>query len=79
MVGIFGEFDVWLRTTVIFIIGLICTQFKELQIDVFWPILMAYFICLVFHTFYKIVRKMQKYKYSIADFGKKIISYEISV
>lgn len=46
-------------------------MFKSIEIDVFWPLLMFYFVVLVSYTVHKIVRKMQKYKYSLSDFSKK--------
>lgn len=32
---------------------------------------MLYFVLLVGHTVYKIIKKMQRYKYSLSDFNKK--------
>lgn len=46
-------------------------MFKAIEIDVFWPLLMFYFVVLVSYTVHKIAKKMQKYNYSISDFTKK--------
>lgn len=32
---------------------------------------MVYFVVLVCYTIQKIIRKMEKYRYSVSDFGKK--------
>ena len=41
-----------------------------LQIDVFWPLLLIYFLVLVVYTLQKILKTMQKHRYSAADFQK---------
>ena len=66
-----GEYGVWLRVTFAFSLGLICTCFKLLQIDVFWPLLVIYFVILLGYTIVKILRQMRKHSYSWTDFYKK--------
>ena len=63
----------WERIMITFLVGLICTMFKAIEIDVFWPLLLVYFIGVVVYTLQKIIKKMKKYQYSISDFGKKPI------
>ena len=41
-----------------------------LQIDVFWPLLLLYFAGLALYTISKILRTMDRYRYSLADFQK---------
>ena len=61
----------WERMLVAFLVGLVCTLFKAMEIDVFWPLLMVYFVGLLIYTVQKIVKKMKKYRYSLSDFTKK--------
>ena len=56
--------------------GIVCTFFKKIEIDVFWPLLMVYFVVLVCYTIQKIIKKMEKYRYSIASFPKKPIPFD---
>ena len=51
--------------------GLICSYFKMLEIDVFWPLLLIYFVGLAAYTIMKIVRSMRKYNYGLNDFHKQ--------
>lgn len=53
--------------------GHICTCFKMIEIDAFWPLLFVYFIVLVCYTIHKIVTKMGKYRYTFEDFVKKTV------
>lgn len=66
-----SESQIWERITFAFLLGIVCTMFKAIEIDVFWPLLMFYFVVLVSYTVHKIAKKMQKYNYSISDFTKK--------
>lgn len=66
-----SESQIWERITFAFILGIMCTMFKAIEIDVFWPLLMFYFVVLVSYTVQKIIRKMHKYRYSLSDFNKK--------
>ena len=53
--------------------GTVCTYFKMIEIDVFWPLLLVYFIVLACYTIQKILRTMETYKYGLADFQKQPI------
>ncbi len=50
--------------------GTLCSRFKSLQIEVFWPMLMLYFLVLVCYTIHKIITKMDKYKFGPQHFAK---------
>lgn len=63
--------------TFAFVLGIICTLFKAIEIEVFWPLLMLYFVILVGYTLNKIVKKMNKYRYTLSDFHKKVQNLEI--
>lgn len=71
MVSSLSESQIWERITFAFLLGILCTMFKAIEIDVFWPLLMFYFVVLVSYTVQKIIRKMHKYRYSLSDFNKK--------
>lgn len=64
------EFVFWYTTTKSVMIGMICTLFPILDIPVFWPILLIYFILLVILTLRKQIRHMIKYNYLPWDAGK---------
>ena len=66
-----SEIQIWERTSIAFSLGLICSYFKMLEIDVFWPLLLFYFVALALYTVLKIVRTMRKYQYGLADFHKQ--------
>ena len=66
-----SELQIWERVSFAFTMGIVCTFFKQMEIDVFWPLLMVYFVVLVCYTIQKIIKKMEKYRYSISDFIKK--------
>lgn len=51
--------------------GSICTCFKLLEIDVFWPMLVVYFLLLACYTVKKVIRQMVKHNYGLDDFVKK--------
>jgi hypothetical protein len=63
--------DIWERATFAFVLGLICTYFKMIQIDVFWPLLLVYFVVLACYTIQKVLKTMEKYKYGLSDFQKQ--------
>lgn len=64
------EFVFWYTTTKSIMIGMICTLFSILDIPVFWPILLIYFILLVIFTLRKQIMHMIKYNYLPWDAGK---------
>jgi hypothetical protein len=53
---------------------MICTFIPFLDIPVFWPILLMYFVILTAVTMKRQIRHMIKYKYIPFDFGKKSYS-----
>ncbi|KAJ3081854.1 hypothetical protein HK102_002096 [Quaeritorhiza haematococci] len=65
------EFKFWYAATRAFVIAFICTLFKFLDIPVFWPILLLYFLVLFGLTMKRQIRHMIKYKYMPWDYGKK--------
>jgi hypothetical protein len=67
------EQAIWVRATTAFTLGAICSYFKMLKIDVFWPLLLLYFLGLAFYTLFKILKTMDKYRYNLSDFKKGTI------
>jgi hypothetical protein len=65
------EFKFWVSTTRATVIGLACTLFDALDIPVFWPILLIYFIVLFVVTMKRQIRHMIKYRYVPFTVGKK--------
>ncbi|ODV96332.1 hypothetical protein PACTADRAFT_49692 [Pachysolen tannophilus NRRL Y-2460] len=65
------EFKFWYNATWATILALFSTLFKFLDIPVFWPILLMYFIILFTLTMKKQIQHMIKYKYIPWDLGKK--------
>lgn len=55
-----------------FLIGLTATLFPFLDIPVFWPILLMYWLVLVGITMRRQIKHMIKYKYLPFDFGKQV-------
>lgn len=68
-----NEIQIWERSTIAFLLGLTCSYFKMLEIDVFWPLLLFYFVVLAFYTILKILKTMRKYQYDLSDFKKQPI------
>mmetsp|Transcript_2263 Transcript_2263/g.8067 ORF Transcript_2263/g.8067 Transcript_2263/m.8067 type:complete len:199 (+) Transcript_2263:150-746(+) len=64
------EFKFWLSATKAFLVALFCTFFRVLDIPVFWPILLIYFIALFCMTMRKQIQHMVKHKYIPFSFGK---------
>lgn len=58
-----NEFKFWLLSTRAIIISILCTFFPILDIPVFWPLLLFYFICLFFATMKQQIKNMIKFKY----------------
>jgi len=65
------EFKFWYTATKSIVIGIICTFFPVLDLPVFWPILLMYFLLLVFITMKERVKHMIKYKYVPWSAGKQ--------
>lgn len=66
-----SEMDVWGRTNIALLAGLTCVYFKMLEIEVFWPMLLIYFLILAAFTIKRILKTMQRHKYSLNDFRKQ--------
>ena len=65
------EFKFWYNAISSLLIGLACTIFSFLDIPVFWPILLMYFVILFALTMRRQIQHMIKYKYLPFDIGKK--------
>lgn len=65
------EFRFWYNAAWATSMGLLATLFPWLDIPVFWPILLFYFILLTVVTLRRQIAHMIKYKYVPFDFGKK--------
>ena len=64
------EFKFWYTTYKSLIISLLCTCFEVLDIPVFWPILVMYFITLFVVTMKRQIRHMIKHRYVPFSYGK---------
>lgn len=58
-----NEFKFWLNSTRAILISILCTFFPFLDIPVFWPLLLFYFMCLFFATMKEQVKNMIRFKY----------------
>ncbi|GKU99192.1 hypothetical protein SLE2022_360900 [Rubroshorea leprosula] len=65
------EFKFWYAITKAFIVAFLMTFFSVLDVPVFWPILLCYWIFLFFLTMKRQILHMIKYKYVPLDLGKK--------
>lgn len=65
------EFKFWFWTTRAFLIAFFCTFVPFLDIPVFWPILLLYFVLLFALTMRRQIKHMIKYRYIPFDIGKK--------
>ncbi|KAJ7953028.1 Protein RER1 [Quillaja saponaria] len=65
------EFKFWYSITKAFIVAFVLTFFPILDIPVFWPILLFYWILLVTLTMKRQILHMIKYKYVPFDVGKQ--------
>ncbi|GIX62147.1 RER1, putative [Babesia caballi] len=66
-----NEFTFWLCAIRSTYIVLACAQFEFLDLPVFWPLLLLYFVVLFLATMRQQVENMIKYKYIPFNFGKK--------
>jgi hypothetical protein len=64
------EFKFWYSFTKAIIFAMICTFFEALNIPVFWPILVMYFIILFTLTMKRQIKHMIKYRYLPFSHGK---------
>ncbi|KAB2036607.1 hypothetical protein ES319_D03G013400v1 [Gossypium barbadense] len=65
------EFKFWYAITKAFVVAFVLTFFSMLDVPVFWPILLCYWIFLFFLTMKRQILHMIKYKYVPFDIGKQ--------
>ncbi|XP_074565279.1 protein RER1B-like [Curcuma longa] len=65
------EFKFWYSVTKAFCVAFVMTFFSVLDVPVFWPILMFYWIVLFFLTMKRQIVHMIKYKYVPFSIGKQ--------
>ncbi|ORX82314.1 retrieval of early ER protein Rer1 [Basidiobolus meristosporus CBS 931.73] len=65
------EFKFWYSATRATLIALFCSLFTALDLPVFWPILLLYFIILFVFTMKRQIQHMIKYRYLPFTTGKK--------
>lgn len=65
------EFKFWYSAVKAITVAMICTCFDALNIPVFWPILVMYFILLFVITMKRQIKHMLRYKYLPFSHGKK--------
>jgi len=65
------EFDFWKSSTRAVLVAITCTFFDFLDIPVFWPILLLYFIILFVLTMKRQIKHMIKHRYIPFTYGKK--------
>jgi ABC-type spermidine/putrescine transport system permease subunit I len=70
MVRKINEMKFWESVTIAFVVALVCTLFKGLDIAVYWPILVFYVIFLFIFTMRRQIAHMVKHKYIPFDLGK---------
>eukprot|EP01113_Clastostelium_recurvatum_P026355 TRINITY_DN3162_c0_g1_i1.p1 TRINITY_DN3162_c0_g1~~TRINITY_DN3162_c0_g1_i1.p1 ORF type:complete len:186 (-),score=44.38 TRINITY_DN3162_c0_g1_i1:280-837(-) len=66
------EFKFWLAIVRSLTIAIVCTFFPFLNLPVFWPILLIYFLALFFVTMRNQIKHMIKHKYLPFNMGKKV-------
>jgi hypothetical protein len=64
------EFNFWISCTRSVLISFVLTFFNFVDVPVFWPILLMYFLVLFFVTMKKQIEHMWKHKYIPFSFGK---------
>lgn len=64
------EFKFWYSAVKAVVVGMICTCFDALNVPVFWPILVMYFIILFTITMKRQIKHMIKYRYIPFTYGK---------
>ncbi|KAL6993558.1 Protein rer1a [Sarracenia purpurea var. burkii] len=65
------EFRFWYSITKAFVVAFVLTLFSVLDVPVFWPILLCYWIVLFVLTMKRQILHMIKYKYVPFDIGKQ--------
>ena len=66
-----NEFHFWLRATQSTLLSLFATCFPILDLPVFWPVLLAYFIFLFIVTMRQQIKHMIKHRYIPFSWGKQ--------
>uniref|UniRef100_A0A0B6ZZZ3 Protein RER1 n=1 Tax=Arion vulgaris TaxID=1028688 RepID=A0A0B6ZZZ3_9EUPU len=64
------EFKFWYSVCKAIVVAMICTCFEALNMPVFWPILVVYFIILFLLTMKQQIKHMIKYRYIPLSYGK---------
>jgi len=67
-----SEFKFWQGITLAVLLSNLLVSSEVFDLPVYWPFLLIYFLFLVGMTARKHMRHMEKYGYSIVDFGKKV-------
>jgi hypothetical protein len=65
-----GEFALWKNMTLATLVAVLCTFFEALDLPVFWPVLVMYFVILFVVTMRRQIAHMMKHQYIPFDFGK---------
>ncbi|PSR88059.1 Protein RER1B like [Actinidia chinensis var. chinensis] len=65
------EFRFWYSITKAFVVAFVLTFFSVLDVPVFWPILLCYWIVLFILTMKRQILHMIKYRYIPFDIGKR--------
>ncbi|KAF2843140.1 rer1 protein-like protein [Patellaria atrata CBS 101060] len=68
------EFKFWYSATRAITIGFFCSWFEIFNLPVFWPVLVMYWLILVFLTMRRQIQHMIKYRYVPFTVGKKRFS-----
>jgi len=66
-----SEFKFWQGITIALLLSNVLISSEAFDLPVYWPFLLGYFVFLVGMTARKHMRHMEKYGYSITDFGRK--------
>ncbi|WPH02179.1 Hypothetical protein R9X50_00503400 [Acrodontium crateriforme] len=64
------EFKFWHAATRAIVLGMLCCWSQIFNLPVFWPVLVVYWLILVFLTMRRQIQSMIKYRYVPWDFGK---------
>ncbi|EIE27071.1 retrieval of early ER protein Rer1 [Coccomyxa subellipsoidea C-169] len=68
------EFKFWYSSFKALLLGFVVTFFPVFDVPVFWPILLMYWLVLLFVTMKRQIKHMIKYRYIPFSFGKKSYS-----
>jgi len=70
-----SEFKFWQGITAALLLSNLLISSEAFDLPVYWPFLLGYFIFLVGMTVRKQMKHMERYGYSILDFGKKTAKF----